>query len=74
MRLIVIGALFLFLISTTGGVYAQYETIHYGGTKDETIFSKVADWFAMLGKTQDEKYIINKFFFNQFCSECLSRS
>ena len=41
-----------------GPAYAQYSSTAYGGTKDDTIFSRVSDWFATAGKTQKEKYLI----------------
>ena len=47
-----------FLINSVLPAYAGYSSTAYGGTKDETMLSRVSDWFATVGKSQDEKYII----------------
>jgi len=50
-----IAAVFIF---SAAPVYAQYSSGAYGGTKDETVFTRMGDWFATIGKTQEEKYLI----------------
>ena len=43
----------LFMMSTTP-IYAQA----YGGASNETTLNRMADWFATIGKSQEEKYRI----------------
>jgi len=56
-KLWVLFLVFLFLTSTIP-VYAGYSSTAYGGASDSTFFSRTSDWFATLGKSQEEKYRI----------------
>ena len=48
----------LLFITSTMPVYGQYSSQAYGGNKDETTFNRITDWFATVGKSQEEKYLI----------------
>jgi len=48
----------LLFFTSTIPVYAQYSSKAYGGNKDVTTFNRVTDWFATVGKSQEEKYRI----------------
>jgi len=50
--------LVLLFITSTIPVYAQYSSKAYEGNKDETTFNRITDWFATVGKPQEEKYRI----------------
>lgn len=39
-------------------VQAQYQSTAYGGSADETFWSRTTDWFATAGKSEKEKYRI----------------
>jgi len=50
----------VFFMGVTVPVYAQYSSTAYGGGKNETVLNRVSDWFATVGKTMEQKYIIKK--------------
>ncbi len=54
----VISFLVVLFVICAVPVCADYSSRAYGGTGDETFMSRTSDWFATLGKTQEEKYRI----------------
>lgn len=52
-----VTVLVMFSALTAG---AQVTTKLNKGAPKEPLFTRLSDWFATVGKTQEEKYIINK--------------
>jgi hypothetical protein len=48
----------LFCMVSAVPVYAGYGSTAYGGTGKETFLNRASDWFATVGKPQEEKYRI----------------
>ena len=40
-------------------VYAEYSSKAYGGNSGETFFNRTSDWFATLGKSQEENIVLS---------------
>lgn len=58
MRKLIISSVVILFFVCTVPVYAEYSSMAYGGTGNETFFNRTSDWFATLGKSQKEKYRI----------------
>ena len=60
MKKMFVNLLTALLIFSAVTASAQVSTQLNKGAQKEPFFSRVSDWFATVGKTQEEKYIINK--------------
>jgi len=57
MKKLLVLLLTLLFMASTMPVYAQFTTRNTGA-KNETIYNRMTDWFATVGKSQEEKYRI----------------
>ena len=58
MKKLLVAFITLLSLSLTLPVYAEYSSEAYGGVGKETFLTRTSDWFATLGKSQEEKYRI----------------
>jgi hypothetical protein len=53
-----VWVLIILFVSLAIPTYAQYSSTAYGGADNETMLNKISDWFATVGKPEEEKYRI----------------